>query len=87
MKRIMEIADKVGLKAGARSQLPAARGLSDRKASLSLSKGPHGASEGGGFEIMANVVWAELGKAVMEELGSVIFAAGNPDEFRQVSRS
>ena len=36
---------------------------------------------------MANVVWAELGKAVMDELGSIIFAAGNPDEFRQVNRS
>ncbi|KAI0335101.1 COG complex component [Cubamyces sp. BRFM 1775] len=36
-----------------------------------------------GFEIMANVVWAEIGRALMDELGSVIFAAGKPDEFRK----
>ncbi|OBZ70879.1 Conserved oligomeric Golgi complex subunit 2 [Grifola frondosa] len=36
-----------------------------------------------GFEIMANVVWAEVGRAIMDELGSVVFAAGKPDEFRK----
>ncbi|KAI8993989.1 COG complex component [Trametes punicea] len=36
-----------------------------------------------GFEIMANVVWAEVGRALMDELGSEIFAAGKPDEFRK----
>ncbi|KAI9067294.1 COG complex component [Trametes sanguinea] len=36
-----------------------------------------------GFEIMANVVWSEIGRALMDELGSVIFAAGKPDEFRK----
>lgn len=40
---------------------------------------------GDGFEIMANVVWAEVGRAVMDELGSVIFAAGKTDEFRNVT--
>ena len=39
-----------------------------------------------GFEIMANVVWAEIGQAIMDELGSVIFAAGKTDEFRKVIR-
>ena len=37
-----------------------------------------------GFELMANVVWAEIGRALMDELGSVIFAAGRPDDFRKV---
>ena len=37
-----------------------------------------------GFEIMANVVWAETGQAIMDELGSVVFAAGKTDEFRKV---
>ncbi|OSD06996.1 COG complex component [Trametes coccinea BRFM310] len=36
-----------------------------------------------GFEIMANVVWSEIGRALMDELGSVIFAAGKPDDFRK----
>jgi hypothetical protein len=38
------------------------------------------------FDIMANVVWAEIGQAIMEELGPVVFAAGKTDEFRKVSR-
>lgn len=38
-----------------------------------------------GFEIMANVIWAEIGRTVMEELGSVVFSAGNPEEFQKVS--
>ena len=42
-------------------------------------------SEVPGFEIMANVVWSEIGRALMDELGGVIFAAGKPDEFRKVS--
>jgi hypothetical protein len=37
-----------------------------------------------GFEIMANVVWEEVGKAIMDELGSVVFAVGRPNEFRKV---
>lgn len=43
-----------------------------------------GAEQQPGFEIMANVVWAEVGRALMDELGSVIFSAGRPDEFRKV---
>ncbi|KAB5596054.1 Conserved oligomeric Golgi complex subunit 2 [Ceratobasidium theobromae] len=35
------------------------------------------------IEIMANVVWAELARALMDELGSSVFAVGRPDEFRQ----
>ncbi|KAG8696086.1 hypothetical protein FRC08_007377 [Ceratobasidium sp. 394] len=34
-------------------------------------------------EIIANVVWAELARALMDELGNVVFAVGRPDEFRQ----
>ncbi|KAJ7579135.1 COG complex component [Mycena floridula] len=35
------------------------------------------------FDIMANVVWDELGRAIMDNLGTVIFAAGRPNEFRR----
>lgn len=41
----------------------------------------HGAK---GFEIFANVVWAELARALTDELGNTLFAAGRPDEFRRV---
>lgn len=37
-----------------------------------------------GFEIMANVVWAEFGRSIIDEMGGVVFAAGRPDEFRKV---
>lgn len=36
------------------------------------------------FEIMANAVWAEIGRCLMDELGAVIFAAGKPAEFKKV---
>lgn len=32
---------------------------------------------------MANVVWAEIGRAILDELRSVVFAAGKPDDFRR----
>ncbi|KIJ49540.1 hypothetical protein M422DRAFT_246619 [Sphaerobolus stellatus SS14] len=35
------------------------------------------------FEIMSNVVWPEIARALLEELGSTVFSAGRPDEFRQ----
>ncbi|KAH9071547.1 hypothetical protein EDB83DRAFT_2673601 [Lactarius deliciosus] len=35
-----------------------------------------------GFEIFANVVWAELARALVDEFGCTLFAAGWPDEFR-----
>lgn len=37
-----------------------------------------------GFEFMASVIWAEVGKAIIDELGSVVFAAGRPDDFQKV---
>lgn len=36
-----------------------------------------------GFEVLANVIWAEIARALMDELGSALFAAGRPDEFRK----
>lgn len=37
-----------------------------------------------GFEIMSNVIWADVGRAIMEGLGTTIFAAGQPDDFHEV---
>ncbi|EED79251.1 predicted protein [Postia placenta Mad-698-R] len=64
LKRVMEIAEGVCAKSGARGRREAGE-------------------QGAGFEVMANVVWAEVGRAIMDELGSVVFAAGKPDEFRK----
>jgi hypothetical protein len=43
-----------------------------------------GAVDTRGFEVLANVIWAEIARALMDELGSALFAAGRPDEFRKV---
>jgi hypothetical protein len=43
-----------------------------------------GAVDAKGFEVLANVVWAEVARALMDELGSALFATGRPDEFRKV---
>ncbi|KZT10815.1 COG complex component [Laetiporus sulphureus 93-53] len=71
LKRIMEIAEKVCVKSGSRSS--EGRLVTDAKRQ----------QDAHGFEIMANVIWAELGRAMMDELGNVIFAAGKPDDFRK----
>ena len=69
-RRIMEIGEAVCVKSGSRKVIEGA-----------VKKDEEGAE----FEMMANIVWSEIGRALMDELGSVIFAAGKPDEFRKVS--
>lgn len=74
--RIMEIAERVSLKAGStKSQLSIALGNHDLGDARQVSVD--------GFEIMTNVVWAEIGRAIIDELGTVVFAPGNPDKFRK----
>jgi hypothetical protein len=46
-----------------------------------------GATDARGFEVLANVIWTEVARALMDELGSALFAAGRPDEFRKVRLS
>ncbi|KAI9507427.1 COG complex component [Russula earlei] len=41
------------------------------------------ADDAKGFEVLANVIWAEIARALMDELGSALFATGRPDEFRK----
>ena len=36
------------------------------------------------FDILANVLWAEVARGVMDDLGSAVFAVGRADEFRRV---
>lgn len=42
------------------------------------------AMEDNKFDILANVMWAEISRAVTDELGSSVFAVGKPDDFREV---
>ncbi|KAJ7096272.1 oligomeric golgi complex component, COG2-domain-containing protein [Mycena epipterygia] len=79
MSRIMGIADKVSVKALSIGRKD--KTLGTALVSLPLEKPNQG--DGEGFEIMANVVWEEFGRAIMDELGLVVFAAGRPNEFRK----
>lgn len=36
------------------------------------------------FDIIGGVIWAEVGKSLMGNLGTMLFAAGRPDEFQKV---
>ena len=36
------------------------------------------------FDFLANVLWAEVSRAVTDELGAVVFAVGKPDDFHKV---
>ena len=36
------------------------------------------------FQIMANVVWDEIGNAILDEIGGIVFSVGRPNEFRKV---
>jgi hypothetical protein len=74
LKKIMETAETICLKSGSRRN----------KSELQLNL-PSKRERGDGFEVMANVVWAEVGRAIIDELGSVVFSAGKTDEFRSVS--
>lgn len=75
LKKLAESAEAICVKSGSRKPLilPQTMSLDTQE------KGPRK-----GFEIMANVVWAEIGQAIIGELGSVVFAAGKTDEFRKV---
>jgi len=75
--RIMDIAEKVTVKSGSdkRSEGDGSSIRADDSDSLDED----------GFQFLANVVWDELGRSIMAELGSVVFSAGKPDEFRKVT--
>ncbi|KAH7888658.1 oligomeric golgi complex component, COG2-domain-containing protein [Phlebopus sp. FC_14] len=72
--RLMELAERVSLKASPRQVDSASLATLPRDLDASVQKRD-------GFDIMANIVWPEIGQALMDELGTVVFAAGKPDEF------
>lgn len=73
LSSIMDIAEKVSIKS---------RSSSTPSQFEPLESGTK--KEGSGFNIMSNVIWYELGKAIMDDLGGIVFASGRPDEFRKV---
>lgn len=77
LRRIMQIAEQASVKSN-----PARTDSTSVAALLSSTEVTMHAGEG--FDIMTNVIWPEIGQAIMDELGSVVFAAGKPDEFLKV---
>jgi hypothetical protein len=75
--RIMTIAEKVSI--GPSSEFP----LKNLQFPPSSDTDPGPGSRE--FQIMANVVWDEFGRSIMDEIGGIVFAAGRPSEFRKVS--
>ncbi|KAH0827904.1 oligomeric golgi complex component, COG2-domain-containing protein [Lanmaoa asiatica] len=77
LRRIMQIAEQVSVKSNpARMDPTSAAALPS-----SIEAATHISDR---FDIMANVIWSEIGQAIMDELGLVVFAAGKPDEFLKV---
>ncbi|KAJ7045566.1 COG complex component [Mycena alexandri] len=80
LSKIMGVAEKVSFKTVStgrkdKSLVPPLSTLPPEKSNSEVGEN--------GFEIMANVVWEEFGRAIMDELGPVVFAAGRPNEFRK----
>ncbi|KAF4621358.1 hypothetical protein D9613_000717 [Agrocybe pediades] len=73
--RIMDIAEKVTIKSASEPR-------HEVDVSSTGTNETHDISDSG-FQFLANVVWDELGRSIMAELGSVVFAAGKPNEFRK----
>lgn len=76
LMRLMTIAEKVSI--GPSSEFPL-KSLQFPPSS-DTDPGPGGRE----FQIMANVVWDEFGRSIMDEIGGIVFAAGRPSEFRKV---
>jgi hypothetical protein len=86
LRKIMEIGERVSLRAirGAVGEQGVGKDPSKALGAGKDKTGDKAKESQEGFAIMANVVWAEFGKAIMDEMGGVVFAAGRPDEFRKV---
>ena len=74
--RIMDIAEKVSIKPSSEFPLNSLQ--------FSPNSDTNFSPESREFQIMANVIWAEFGRSIMDEIGGFVFAAGRPNEFRKV---
>ncbi|KAG5735120.1 Conserved oligomeric Golgi complex subunit 2 [Termitomyces sp. T112] len=73
LSRIMSIAEMVSIKSVSTSRAEKELG----------SPSPSTEYISHEFEIMANVIWEEIGRTMIDELGGIIFASGRPNEFRK----
>lgn len=80
--RIMDVAEKVFVKSVSSSGRPDRGDASTPQSVVAAQSAAR--PDGEGFEILANVVWEVFGRAIMDDLGNSVFAAGRPNEFRKV---
>ncbi|KAL5485251.1 hypothetical protein ACEPAI_7893 [Sanghuangporus weigelae] len=71
MKPVMEAAERIGSKG---SRRPPSAGSGERR---------DDESDEYGFDILSSVIWTEVSRAIMDDLGSAVFAVGKLDEFRK----
>jgi conserved oligomeric Golgi complex subunit 2 len=76
--RIMDLAEKVTLKPSSSTSRPV-KGLVEPSTFDSEID-----DDKKGFQILTNVVWSEISRAIVDEIGTVVFAAGRPNDFRKV---
>ncbi|KAF8893790.1 oligomeric golgi complex component, COG2-domain-containing protein [Infundibulicybe gibba] len=76
LSRIMDISERISSKPPSISRLETEQ--PEARSAETTSN-----VEYAGFEIMSNVLWDEIGRAVIDELGHTVFASGRPNEFRK----
>ena len=78
LTRIMDLAERVTLKPSTSTSRPV-KGLVEPST-------PDNETEDSkkGFQILTNVLWSEISRAIVDEIGTIVFAAGRPNEFRKV---
>lgn len=81
MSKVIELADKLSVKSHQRTDSltsPSPTALNMANAGSKETSRAREDEDERGFEILANVVWEEFGRAIMDDLGSVVFSSGRP---------
>ncbi|KAH9485421.1 Conserved oligomeric Golgi complex subunit 2 [Psilocybe cubensis] len=73
ISRIMVTSEKVSMKSGSSRSTLRTSLLSETSRCIDNDE----------FQIMANVIWAEIAQSIMSDLGTVVFAAGRANEFHK----
>lgn len=73
LKPVMDLADRLRTKS-----------LSNTTLLLTIDDEATVADDERYFDILANVLWTELARSIMDDLGSQVFAVGKPNEFKKV---
>ena len=78
LTRIMDLAEKVTLKPSSSTSRPVTGLVEPSRLDDETD------DDKKGFQILTNVVWSEISRAIVDEIGTVVFAAGRPSDFRKV---